>query len=669
MRQTISQVVEQSDRRTGQRPCVAARLRGLWGLVLSAASLAISPEIALGQALPTDAAQPPAPKDRYLIKIPVAVPTAPEAETSGRGSTATPAGEPTPEESEPRPQPRATNTAKPPATTPATTDTTQTSTTQIAAAPDVVAGGRLLLFFLPDTPRWAGREPSAGPFFESLQPVASVALASVPRGTTIEFDLANASIFTAGLASLNELDGAWRVQAVLDNNMEEPGALAPGNLFSQPKRVEFASDQSDEVMLELDAVRPDDPLPSVDGVVWIERRSALLSEFRRRDAFIRAGVVLPFGYDDLSFPRRIWPTIYCIGAFGETHRTAALAAQALRDASARGAVPQAVWVFLDPSTPWGHGGFCDSETNGPLGQALIEEFIPYLEERFRVVSRVEARLVSGHSSGGWTAVHLGVTYPNIFGGVFASAPDPLDFSAFQMTDLVRDRNLFVQRDGTETPSYRRLIGPREDRVAMTVRDEVASERAIDPSGQSGGQWAAWDAMWSPFDVERRGPMALCDGESGEINPAVVEQWLRYDIARKLERNPETIAPLFRERIRILCGTRDSFYLDRAVARLKARLAAISTDSPAKQADSREATSREVISRGAEHGYIELLPDLTHDTVYPVAQLRFASEMTAHLRRHGLADELPAGGPDARLAPATANDAVLGRDATPSQQPR
>ncbi len=595
--------------------------------------LGLPSETALAQNETTIWAQQPALKDRYLIKIPAAAPIArAAADAPSSDGVSTEARLPdSPPPDAPRPD------------------------APIPDATDTIPPGRLLLFFLPDTQRWEGRAPAAGPYFEALQPVASIALASVTRGSTMEFDLATANVFAAGRESLNELEGAWRVQAVLDINMNEPGALAAGNLCSQPTRVELAFDRSDEIVLELNTVCTDTPLPEVDGVVWIERRSKLLSDFRRRDAFMRAGVVLPFGYDDLSFPRRIWPTIYCIGAFGETHRTAAVAAQALRDASARGAVPQAVWVFLDPSTPWGHGGFCDSATNGPLGQALVEEFIPFLEERFRVSSQVDARLVTGHSSGGWTAVHLGVTYPNIFGGVFASAPDPLDFSAFQMTDLVRDRNLFVQRDGTETPSYRRSIGPREDRVAMTVRDEIGSERAIDPRGQSGGQWAAWDAMWSPFDRERRGPMALCDGESGEINPAVVEHWLRYDIAQKLERNPEVIAPLFRERIRILCGTRDSFYLDRAVARLKARLAAIPS----------EITTR----RGAEHGYIELLPDLTHDTVYAVAQLRFAREMTAHLRRHGLADELPTGGPDARLAPATSNDALLGRDATPTRQPR
>jgi pimeloyl-ACP methyl ester carboxylesterase len=555
---------------------------------------------------------PPPPKDRYFItwRIPKT--------DAGRGDSAT-----------------ALSTEKA-----AGDSSAETRPAEPEAAAASTPAGRLILFLVPDTPRFAGVAPAEGPFFESLQPIVSMPVASQVDGAVVEFDFAQAAEFRGALETL---DGAWRVQAVLDTDFTERGHLGPGNLVSVPLRVELASDRADEVRLELSEVlpavapTPDDTNTADERagqatLVWIERKSELLSRHFGREFKMRAGVVLPYGYHDLSFPRRMWPSIYVVGGFGANHLAAADAAPALQSPQARAAIPQAAWIFLDADTPWGHSGFVDSETNGPIGRALVEEFIPYLEERFRLVRATEARIVTGHSSGGWTAIHLVTTYPEVFGAAFASAPDPVDFSAFQETDLYRDHNLFVSSDGRETPSYRGVLGPSDDRVFMTVRDEVASENAIDPNGRSGCQWAAWDAMWSPFDLERAAPRPLCDAATGEIDPVTVEAWSRHDIARRFTKDPARIGRILEDRVRILCGTRDSYYLQRAVARLKAKVEAWKADARTRGAPIREGD-----------GSIELIDGLTHDTIYAYAQIRFHQEMVAYLRARGLADAPPVAG--------------------------
>ena len=490
--------------------------------------------------------------------------------------------------------------------------------------------GRMLLFFLPDTARWADVDPVDGPFFEKLQPIASVAVEGATHATVITLDDGSARVFGG---PLDELEGAWRVQAVFDSDFTQRGHYGPGNLISEVMRVELSRDVSDEPILEVVHAVANasiaDGTTQIRDLEWITRKSALLSNALHSEVTMRAAVVLPYGYHDLDFPRRHWPTIYVVPDSGGTYLDAARAAPALQSRQAQAAVPQAVWVFLDADTPWGHHGFCDSASNGPVARALVEEFIPFLEERFRLIASPPARVLMGHSSGGWSAVHLAITYPDVFGSAFASAPDPLDFSAFQRTNLYRDPNLFVARDGSETPSFRGPLGPNDDRVFMSVRDEIACERVIDPDGRSGEQWATWDARWSPFDPTRNAPRSLIDADTGEIDVITADAWSKHDIARRVESDFATYAPLFAARIRILCGARDSYYFNEAVTRLKSKLEAWSGKHPLVAS----ATSE-------QHGFIEIVPGLTHDGMYPVAQVRFHQEIQEHLRRHGLAEAAP-----------------------------
>ena len=99
-------------------------------------------------------------------------------------------------------------------------------------------------------------------------------------------------------------------------------------------------------------------------------------------------------------------------------------------------------MTLDPSCPRGHHVFADSANNGPVGQALVEEFLPELDRQYRTVGKPAARFLTGHSSGGWSSLWLQVTYPEVFGGVWSTAPDPVDFRDYQQVNLYQpDQNI------------------------------------------------------------------------------------------------------------------------------------------------------------------------------------------------------------------------------------
>ncbi|MFZ9689043.1 MAG: alpha/beta hydrolase-fold protein [Phycisphaerales bacterium] len=494
--------------------------------------------------------------------------------------------------------------------------------------------GRVLVFFVVEGSRIDG-DPCEAPFFEDPQPIAGIDVKDLVAGVPVELGEGTAWYPYA----MDQFEGTFRVQAVLDRDATVRGHMGPGNLMGTPTTVTLSRDTEDDLMLELDAAVPQQPMPEGQvgddperpQLVWVNLPSALVKE-RGVPAVHRAGVILPPGYHDTTHARRIWPTIYVIPGFGGRHLGATSLMRVVHSEIGMTALPPAVWVVLDPDGPLGHHGFVDSVANGPRGTALATELVPWLEERFRLDARPDARIVTGHSSGGWSSLWLALTYPETFGTCFSSAPDPIDFSAFQTVDLYRDANAYVDAQGAEFPSFREPMRDAFDRVCMNNRDEIMMEWVLSPEGRSGEQWDAWSAMWSPIDSLTGDPRRLVDAATGAIDPVVVEAWSTFDIARRLREDPARYLPLWRDRVHLVCGDRDNFFLERAVERVRVTLAEL----PGAGAPADAATMP---------GYVDLLQQADHGTASALSSLRFYPEM----RRWILSHEAPAAQPKAQPA--------------------
>jgi hypothetical protein len=83
-------------------------------------------------------------------------------------------------------------------------------------------------------------------------------------------------------------------------------------------------------------------------------------------------------------------------------------------------------------------------------------------------------------------------------------------------------------------------------------------------------------------------------------------------------------PIFRERVRLLCGGRDGFYLERAVAGLQDALTAAADALMSKG---------QMLSEGP--GYVTVVPEETHSTMAAAATVRWHREMRDWLRANGL----------------------------------
>src|SRR5437660_12799070 len=129
---------------------------------------------------------------------------------------------------------------------------------------------------------------------------------------------------------------------------------------------------------------------------------------------------------------------------------------------------------LDGPAPYGDPYQVNSATNGPYGDAVTQELIPHVEKKFRGVGRPYARVLDGVSTGGWVSLALQIFYPDRFNGAWAHAPDPVDFRAYELINIYKDENAYVNAHGFERAASR----DRNGEVRTTVRHECQMEMVL-----------------------------------------------------------------------------------------------------------------------------------------------------------------------------------------------
>ena len=459
--------------------------------------------------------------------------------------------------------------------------------------------GTLTLYLMrEDAPLPPSFHPTDGPFYDDPQPMFSMQVQSAMPGDVIEFRP------TAGFpGAFSEVrNGKYRGQVVLDREQSHTSWLHEmDNLYSPIRWFELSdTDREPYVQFPLlnNAMKP---LPTVPGVEVIRVDSPTMSAFSGPDATFDIGVTFPKDYD----PEKSYPAVYLIpgfaltNEFGGDHREAYLfGAERIRRPDDHHAIwSDAFIITVSPQAKWGHSLWSDSPANGPVAQAFVNDLIPVLEERYSLIPQPEARLLWGHGSGGWGALWLQLNFPDVFGGVWAASPDPVDFRAFFSTDIYNDANFFTDSRGQARPFYQ-----KDGKVRSTTRDAARMEEVMGPGLTSGKQLASWQAAFGPVN-DSGAPSRLFDPHTGAIDRSVAQQWRARDIGDLLRAEPQKYGPIVRDRVRIVAGDADNFYSHKAVELLKA--------DAAKLGYAERATS----AQGPDHGALNehWHPDARRDT--------------------------------------------------------
>ena len=227
--------------------------------------------------------------------------------------------------------------------------------------------------------------------------------------------------------------------------------------------------------------------------------------------------------------------------------------------------PRFIIIEIQHPTPYYDDSYAvNSASQGPYGDAIMQELVPYIEEEFRGIGEGWARFTYGGSTGGWEALAVQVLYPDEFNGTFAACPDPIDFRAYELINIYEHENAYYDdgpfRQRLERPAHRNYLGE----IDYTVRDENHMELALGTKGRSGGQWDIWQATYSPMGEDGY-PQPIWDKKTGTINPDVAAHWREnYDLRYILERDWATLGPKLEGKLHIYTGDMDNYYLNNAV---------------------------------------------------------------------------------------------------------
>jgi enterochelin esterase-like enzyme len=393
--------------------------------------------------------------------------------------------------------------------------------------------------------------------------------------------------------------GTYRVQAVLhlyetfhrsdghvvklpmDNGEGQHWNRSPGNLCSEPKEVKIGADSKISIQLSK-LIPPIEPPKDTKYIRHIKIQSKLLTEFWGRPMHLGAIVLVPEGFDAETDQR--YPVMFRQGHFPSAMRGFreeppgdSLKGNALRRARSAhrfyqewtsGRLPKMLLVLTQHATPYYDDSYGVNTANmGPYGDALTQELYPHIEKEFRGIGEPWARVLYGGSTGGWMSLAQQIFYPDYFGGTWSFCPDPVDFHAFQLIDVYKDKNAFFDIgpfSKNDKPMGRRTNGS----ILFTVRDFSRQERALGTHGRSGGQADAFHATFGPVGEDGY-PSLLWDPDTGEIDSFVAKYWQEnFDLNAILKRDWKTLGPKLVGKIHVTMGTKDTFYLDTATVMME-----------------------------------------------------------------------------------------------------
>ena len=266
-------------------------------------------------------------------------------------------------------------------------------------------------------------------------------------------------------------------------------------------------------------------------------------------------VYLPPGYD--AEPARRFPVVFVLAGFTGRGRMLlndqpwSPALDDRMDALIAAGSPELILVMPDCFTRFGGSQYVDSAATGRYETHLVDELVPWVDERWRTLAARDHRGIAGKSSGGFGALRLGMRHANLFGALACHSGDML-FEYCYRPDFPRACSVLQEAGGIGHFLEAFVAKPQKGKDDFSTLNIVGMAACYSP--ETGAELG----VGLPFDLATGLPRA-----------DVWERWLAFDPLRLLPAHADALGSL--RLLYLDCGTRDEFHLHHGARAFTAEL--------------------------------------------------------------------------------------------------
>ncbi len=267
----------------------------------------------------------------------------------------------------------------------------------------------------------------------------------------------------------------------------------------------------------------------------------------------RVPVWLPPSYG--SQPARHYPVLFALTGFAGRGRMLlndnpwSPALDDRLDALVGAGCGEMIVVMPDCCTRFGGSQYLNSAATGRYADHVLDELVPWADATFRTRPGRDHRGVAGKSSGGFGALTLGMTRPDLFGAIACHSGD-MYFDYCYRPDIPKACSVLQEAGGALAfleRFERRPQKGKDDFLALNILGMAASY-SPDADAELG--------VALPFDLA-----------TGAFRDEVWARWLAHDPLLRLAEREAALGSL--KLLYMDCGTKDEFHLHHG-ARLFAR---------------------------------------------------------------------------------------------------
>lgn len=321
-------------------------------------------------------------------------------------------------------------------------------------------------------------------------------------------------------------------------------------------------------------------------VVTLTHESKVLRDNPLGDPHTRqVSVYLPGTYDQARYQNRKFTVLYDLAGFtssGPAHLNwrnfDENLVQKLDRLIASKRMPGVIVVFPDCFTRLGGNQYINSSAVGRYADYLNKELVPFIDREFRTLADSRYRGCFGKSSGGFGAMRLGMSHPEIWGAVANHSGDAhFDFVYGSEWPAVLTHLQNYQRPekkpGAMTVRPQAQPGQDDGRVKGFL-DYVANchPNGAQPLSSPDIMSLMLLAMAATYDPDPNVPNGFnlpYDLNTGQRIDARWRQWLKHDPIHLVRANRSRLAKL--RGIYMDCGWRDQFHIHFGMRQLSMEL--------------------------------------------------------------------------------------------------